>query len=249
MSNSIKFKKEVILDRRYNGSKEIRWKFNSTKYLPAGYAIKESYSWNCYDNDDNLLTHFDYYSRLRSKKSVIEWISNYDENYEYQLEKEKEQKLAEENEYLTQQMLENALTNSFKQYDDNSHILNINDVIEFQRSNLSKPCNIGEALMYGVKSSKGKIAKIIELNNNEYDKLVSSLTSAKREWFDSELGGHHSDDKRLLGYNFNEILNSNNLKNIWESTSYELLHVISSNNRKNLYVNNEGYDYIRYIGY
>lgn len=249
MTKIVNFKKEVIIDRIYKGSKEIRWYFNNTKYLPSGYAIKESYCWNCYDNEDNLLTRFDYCSRLHSKKDVIEWIINYDEYYEYQLEKEKEEKIAEKNEYLTRKMLENALTNSFKQHYNDSHTLNVDEFIDLHLCNISKPCNIGEAILYGTRKVRGKIAKLIKLNNNEYDELITSFYSAKRELFNSRLGGNFSDDERLEGYTFNNILHDNKLKKIWEETNYELLHAIISDNRKTLYVNTQGYEYIRYIGY
>lgn len=249
----IKFTRETILDRNYKGSKETRWWFKPTKYLPRGYAINEGYTWEVYDEDGNCYTNYKrYHNRLRSRADAVEFIANYDARYEAQLEYEREEKERLERQANEQLAKEAEYLEFIKMDVENPAEIEVNETYYVKTFNLSKLCNFGEGATSNATYGRGKVAKVVRLSNEDFDKFVSNLYRAPTEYFldcnGIAMGGDCTDHPDLQDVEYMKIVNDPKLLQLFRDTSYGEIIAFTAPNRNPVQCNPQGYNYARYVG-
>jgi hypothetical protein len=259
---NVKFKKERVENRRYEGSVEIRWWFNEgTKYLPPVYAIKECYSWEIYDADGECYTNgLGYYGALRSKEDAKAYIENYDKEEDARLKGIEEEEAKRFAEWEERKALENEYLEAYIAPSKGKDV-KADDIIKVVSCGASKVSDIGEALKYINENSyvvNAKIVKVIEVNDEEYERFAKRTLCNDDifEYYKNEdgsfAGGSYSDDPAfddIPDGEFYKIMNNPKLREIFNNTRVEVLNAIVCEGRNNIYVNTEGYGYARYLAF
>lgn len=234
------------------------WFDAGTKYLGPIYAVKGAYDYDVYDAEGNRF-HFGRYAYPRTLKDVKEWIIRYDENYEAARAEEARIEAERLAEIEHRRNLIEA-ENRYWTLDAEPEAVKEGDFITVLETVMSKPCNVGDGFVDGVRDpARAKVVHVAEVTNEEFDAAVRDLYSNfKKEWLklagDEEhefgggyIGGHVSDDPRLDGLDFDAVFGNPENKAIFHETAYVLVHALRAPNRTVLYVNTEGYGYPRYI--
>lgn len=256
---NVKFRKEKIENRRWEGDVEIRWWFDAgTKHLPAIYAIKEGYGWEIYDADGNCYTRgLCYYSRVCTKAEAKTFIEEYDAAEDARIAAEKAEEEARIAEWNARRAREKALMEAFLVPAEGKDV-KVDDMIEIRLDNASKSGHIGESLdnilVEGrFSNALCKVVKVLEVSPERYEEFArNSLgTDSKFDFLMSEeggtVGGVDNDDPYFQDMSHAEITRPENMSRYRESM-YGLIHAVVCPGRRNIYIDTQGYQYARYLG-
>lgn len=256
----VKFRKEKVENKRWDGDVQIQWWFDAgTKYLPSVYAIKEGYSWEIYDADGNSFTRYlGYYSSLRTKAEAKAFIEEYDAAEDARIAAEK---VEEDNRiaiYNATKDRENALMEAFL-VPESGRRVSVGDMINVKLDHASKSGNIGESLDNVLINGRFeelpcKVVKVLEVSLERYEEFArnSLATDGKFEFMMSDeggtVGGFDNDNPIFENMTHAEISQPANM-DLFRSNMYGLIHVVVCPGRRNIYIDTQGYQYARYLGF
>ena len=207
------------------------------------YKLKEGISSGrtCYYG---TMRHYD----LRLLKDVKAYIAQLDEEFETALAVAKAEEEAREKAWAERKAREEEL-NVFAS--KTSYLPEVGEMLELRSANLNKNCTIGE---YRLEVEKGnfrtsphKVEKVVTMSTEEYDNFALSLMDNHE--FLKDCGGCGSDDPRLEGREYMEVINTPELKAIYFDTMYTSCVAIVALGRETIYADPSGYSYARYVAF
>lgn len=105
----------------------------------------------------------------------------------------------------------------------------------------------------GYDTERANILKELVLDKIEWDKISKNLIESTDYWNDENnepIGGSYSDDARLDGKSFEQIAKDRRLVQIYrDSAVTNVVKVLNKDTGETFYVNTEGYNYARYVGF
>lgn len=117
---------------------------------------------------------------------------------------------------------------------------------------LNKRCDLvenDEAIRDSHNINNCKVMRSIEVSSDVYECMGEELLDDVNDSLYGRIGGSMSDDPRLEGKEWIEIINNPELREIMEETMYTLVvEVINRDSGDKFYVNTEGHAYARYVG-
>jgi len=259
---NVKFRKEKIEDRRWEGDVEIRWWFDAgTKHLPAVYAVKEGYGWEIYDAEGNCYTRgLCYYSRVRTKAEAKAFIEEYDAAEDAGIAAEKAAEDARIAEYEARKARENALMEAFLVPEAGREVA-VGDMIKVNLDHVSKAGNIGESLDNVLINGRFeelpcKVVKVLEVSPEVYEKFARNSLGNDGD-FDflmsdgdegETVGGFDNDDPIFENMSRAELSRPENMER-FRKNMYGLVHAVVCPGKRNIYIDTQGYQYARYLGF
>lgn len=132
-----------------------------------------------------------------------------------------------------------------------------NGIVELYFPKTSKWGNLRSYKEYfwdsGYRIEKGRIIKELVLDNIAWEQISQDLLTSREDWNDENgepIGGSESDDARLSDKTWEQIVADKNLKQIFIDTAVmNVVRVLNRDTGETFYVNTEGYNYARYVGF
>ena len=217
-----------------------------TKYLKAGIYFTKHYGYSPHQPDGGYFPNDQHLSTL---KDVKQWIADYDDYEDARLAAKAEEEAIEQAKYDAERAAEQAATDAMKNVIDVAPVVAVDDFVEIMMGRFSKPNLAGEGLVKADKYN-AKVVKIINITNEEFDAAADGLYhNFPNELLIGSKGGFESADPRIKDLTYDQVFGTGQDQNkrIFRETMYVRVHAVVAPNRQVLYVNTEGYDYVRYV--
>lgn len=235
------------------------WFDEGTKHLGPVCAHKHNAYYNIQDNEGGYLA-WGFEQNIRTLKDVKEWIANYDDARDAEEARYEEETKRRAEELAKRREAEKKALKEFTNAVNDPVIPKVGDVVKLKMPKLNKLGDIGEYLVQlndvtQYSTPRAKIMGVVKLTNEEWDNMVNNLLKHQDFWErDAEtggvVGGNNTDAPEWEDVtDFFAAYSKPEMKRIWDTTCYELVHAITAPNRRVFYVNNQGYDYARYVGF
>lgn len=251
----IKFKREK---GEYNNTLHV---FEGTKYLPKLYVTGGSGYYDAYDYETGRILNRGRYSWFHTLKAAKAWIASYDEIHENTLRVMKEEEEARIAEWEARKAKEERLGFEFLALGD-GYKPSAGHIVAIRKPNLNKNSTIGEYVseIGDYHEVNASIVKVIKLTATEYVEFANNLLDShaaieyKRDTttFNGKevvgiVGGNYSPEFANDDRDFYKLSESE--RELYYATAVDLVHAIVADGFPTIYVNTEGFDYARYIGF
>ncbi|WP_415912408.1 hypothetical protein [Neptuniibacter sp. QD37_11] len=256
--------KQIKLTRCKDNYDQTYYTFDGTERMAGPIGIKKHHYYNIYWlEEDGSMGHMihedtDY---LRTLSDVKQWISEYDEKDKARQDARNADIAAREEEAKKRRSLIDLIDNNLtKDRKPSATGFQVGMLIDIVLPLANKNISMGDALQYALESNqlqmrpcRGLIAGVVALSNEDYDTFVTNLMDGYDFWTETEEDGIHggtvSQDPRLQGKTFDEVINDPELSKIYNQTCREVVHVITSENREPIVANCEGQRCAKYAGF
>ena len=132
-----------------------------------------------------------------------------------------------------------------------------NGIVELYFPKASKLDDLGDYKeqfwVRGYDTERANIVKELVLDKSGWDEISNNLIESREDWNDENdkpIGGTYSDDARLEGKSLEQIFNDKKLIQIYRDAAVtNVVKVLNKDTGETFYVNTEGYNYARYVGF